>query len=193
MPSPICTMGHWGRSPLCWQGCCSATWRVSLWAPGLYLEGGGGAAPHRSLTPRCAPPCRAHQAGTAAPRSALVGHHQADIVCVPSGGHGAFRGVSHQGNTVRPPPPHHHTENPLPPSAQPSPLCRSAETLRGGRVPKPPRCCWHGPPPSTAGSPSSCCRKATCRDTEGGGTREGAQEPMRTPCVGVPPPGGDNK
>lgn len=197
MPSPICTTGHWGRSPLCWQECCSATWQVSLWAAGAHLE--WGAAPRCSLSPFCSPPPRrAHQASTAAPRCALVGHHQADILCVPSWGCGAFRGVSHQGNTPQIPPTTPKT--PLPTSAHVFPLRRSAETFRGGRVLKPPRCCWgwegrHEAPPSTAGSPSSCCRKATCRDTATaeGGHGGGARAPMPTSCVGVASPGGDNK
>lgn len=158
----------------------------------------GGCPTLLPLTLLFPPPCRAHQASTAAPRCALVGHHQADILCVPSWGCGAFRGVSHQGNTPQIPPTTPKT--PLPTSAHVLPLRRSAEIFRGGRVLKPPRCCWgwegrHEAPPSTAGSPSSCCRKATCRDTATaeGGHGGGARALMPTRCVGVASPGGDNK
>uniref|UniRef100_H9H0K8 Solute carrier family 5 member 5 n=1 Tax=Meleagris gallopavo TaxID=9103 RepID=H9H0K8_MELGA len=133
MPSPICTTGHWGRSPLCWQGCCSATWQGPPSEHSCPQECFGGTSPSRH--PLC-----------------------------PQLGARRLQGG-------------------VPP--------RSGETIREGRVPKPPRCCWgwecrHEAPPSTAGSPSSCCRKATCRDGAEGDAGEGYGQRC-PPAVSVSP------
>lgn len=156
---------------------------------GAIFGGGEGGLPHTAPSHPAVPPPAGPTKRAQLPPGVLWWDITKQTSSVsPAGGTAPSGGCPTKVTPSDPPPPH-HTENPLPPSAQPSPLCRSAETLRGGRVPKPPRCCWHGPPPSTAGSPSSCCRKATCRDTGRGGTRGRGTGTDAHPLCRCPPSG----
>ncbi|XP_040548751.2 sodium/iodide cotransporter isoform X10 [Gallus gallus] len=73
----------------------------------------------------------------------------------------------------------------------PTKVCRDPQ---GGPCPEaPPVLLARPPPPAPRGHRAAAAGKPRVGTRGGGGTRGGAQEPMRTPCVGVPPPGGDNK